>query len=79
MPAHAAQGNRFTSTADYNEELALGRSKAARDYLIRRGVPAARLMAESRGEQDATGDAPATWMLDRDVQINAADELAKSR
>ena len=53
----------------YNEDLGMRRASAARDYMTSHGVPLAAITVESRGEQDATGDDPAGWQLDRRVDI----------
>jgi len=53
----------------YNEQLGLRRADAARSYLSGRGVSTTRLTVESRGEQDASGTDPASWQLDRRIDI----------
>lgn len=45
-------------TEDYNQSLSEKRANAVRDYLVERGVPAARIRVEGRGESEpVTGDA----------------------
>lgn len=58
----------------YNRQLGMARALAARDHLRSRGVPASALDAASRGELDATGTDPASWQLDRRVDIEAVPE-----
>lgn len=53
----------------HNEALALERAHAARRHLIRRGVPAERIQIASRGEREALGEAPESWLYDRRVEI----------
>lgn len=57
-------------TEDYNQDLAMQRAEAARDYLLSRGVPLARMTVESRGERDATGTDESSWQLDRRIDID---------
>lgn len=57
-------------TVDYNQDLGMQRAEAARDYLLSRGVPLARMTIESRGERDATGTDESSWQLDRRIDID---------
>jgi outer membrane protein OmpA-like peptidoglycan-associated protein len=53
----------------HNDAIALDRARTARRYLIRRGVPPERIQVASRGEREALGDAPESWLYDRRVEI----------
>lgn len=53
----------------YNQQLGMERAVAARDYLSSLGVPSGTLAVQSRGEQDAKGTDPASWQLDRRIDI----------
>ncbi|MEO8904520.1 MAG: OmpA family protein [Polyangiaceae bacterium] len=57
-------------TEEYNQALGMRRSSSAEDYLVSRGVPAARLDVRSRGELDATGTDERSWQLDRRVDLD---------
>lgn len=54
----------------YNLDLGRRRAASARDFLVDSGVPAERLTVISRGESQAQGDDPASWALDRRVEID---------
>jgi peptidoglycan-associated lipoprotein len=58
-------------TEEYNLALGERRSKAARDYLVRRGVSADRLMTVSYGESKPAdpGHNEAAWALNRRAQF----------
>jgi flagellar motor protein MotB len=58
----------------HNDAIALERARAARRYLIRRGVPPERLQIASRGEREALGEAPESWLYDRRVEIRLLPE-----
>lgn len=55
---------------DYNQELGARRAESARDYLMQRGVPLARMTVQSHGERDATGTDESSWQLDRRIDID---------
>ncbi|HEU5074381.1 MAG TPA: OmpA family protein [Polyangiaceae bacterium] len=57
---------------EYNQELALDRAQAARDYLVAQGVPEGQIQVVSRGEQGAQGTNEESWALDRRVDIQVA-------
>ena len=59
-------------TEQYNQELALDRAQAARDYLVARGVPEGQIQLVSRGEGGAQGTNEQSWALDRRVDIEVA-------
>lgn len=61
---------------DYNRKLGLLRAQAARDYLATKGVSAEVIGVKSRGEQDAAGQQPGAWQLDRRVEIQEISEVA---
>jgi len=54
----------------YNESLGMRRAEAARDYLMSKGVPSARITVQSRGELDATGTDENGWQLYRRIDID---------
>lgn len=58
-------------TASYNLDLSQRRAGAVADYLIARGVPAARLATSGRGENDpiAANDTDADRQLNRRVEV----------
>ena len=58
-------------TASYNLDLSQRRAAAVADYLISRGVPAARLATSGRGENDpiAPNDTDADRQLNRRVEV----------
>jgi outer membrane protein OmpA-like peptidoglycan-associated protein len=58
----------------YNQELGMRRSSSAQEYLVSRGVPAARIDVQSHGETDATGTDESSWQLDRRVDLDAASQ-----
>ena len=51
--------------ADYNKMLGERRAEAVKSMLVAMGVPAADIMVESKGEEEATGDAS----KDRKVEV----------
>lgn len=53
----------------YNRALGMERARAVRDYLSSQGVAVSSLNVSSRGELDATGTGPASWQLDRRVDL----------
>jgi outer membrane protein OmpA-like peptidoglycan-associated protein len=53
----------------YNQELGLSRAEAARQYLVRQGVPERQLVVKSRGESGAQGTDETSWSLDRRVDL----------
>ena len=55
--------------AVYNDAIALERARAVQRYLIRRGVQPERIVIASRGERQALGEAPESWLYDRRVEI----------
>ena len=59
-------------TQQYNQELAMDRAQAARDYLVARGVPEGQIQLVSRGEGEAQGTNEESWALDRRVDIEVA-------
>lgn len=59
-------------TQEYNQELAMDRAQAARDYLVARGVPEGQIQLVSRGEGEAQGTNEQGWALDRRVDIEVA-------
>lgn len=59
-------------TQEYNQELAMDRAQAARDYLVARGVPEGQIQLVSRGERGAEGTNEESWALDRRVDIEVA-------
>jgi len=59
-------------TQQYNQELAMDRAQAARDYLVARGVPEGQIQLVSRGEGEAQGTNEQSWALDRRVDIEVA-------
>lgn len=59
-------------TSEYNRGLGMHRAEATRRYLASKGIPEARVNVRSRGESEATGTDPASWQLDRHVQIEEA-------
>jgi outer membrane protein OmpA-like peptidoglycan-associated protein len=66
-------------TASYNLDLSQRRAGAVADYLISRGVPAARLATSGRGETDpvAPNDTDADRQLNRRVEVvvTAGDKM----
>ena len=66
-------------TASYNLDLSQRRAGAVADYLIARGVPAARLATSGRGETDpvAPNDTDADRQLNRRVEVvvTAGDKM----
>jgi len=60
-------------TDEYNHGLGLRRASSAQEYLVSRGVPAARIETLSRGESDATGTDESSWQLDRRVDLDEGD------
>jgi peptidoglycan-associated lipoprotein len=54
---------------EYNFVLGERRATSVREYLVLRGVDAARLVESSRGKLDATGTDEVGWMHDRRVDI----------
>ncbi len=54
---------------EYNLDLAMGRARTARYYLLNRGVPPSRVTIASRGEHYARGHGPESWRLDRRIEI----------
>lgn len=63
---------------EYNQGLGLRRAESARDYLMRQGVPLARIIVRSRGEQEAQGTGPDSWQLDRRVEIEETTPASSS-
>lgn len=59
-------------TEQYNQELAMDRAQAARDYLVAQGVPEGQIQLVSRGEGGAQGTNEQSWALDRRVDIEIA-------
>jgi outer membrane protein OmpA-like peptidoglycan-associated protein len=60
-------------TDAYNQRLGARRAEAARHYLVgSAGIDAARIEIRSRGEQQASGDDPKSWQLDRRVEVDVA-------
>ncbi|MBX3187036.1 MAG: OmpA family protein [Labilithrix sp.] len=55
--------------AHYNQQLGQYRAVAAMQHLVDLGVPRRKVSIESRGERDAKGTDPASWALDRRVEI----------
>ncbi|MCA9628131.1 MAG: OmpA family protein [Myxococcales bacterium] len=53
----------------YNMALGGYRSASVRQFLIDHGVERARIITSSRGELDATGHSPATYLEDRRVDL----------
>jgi len=51
------------------------RARAVRDYLASQGVAVSALNVKSRGELDASGTGPASWQLDRRVDIDEASSM----
>lgn len=62
---------------DYNRGLGMRRAEAARRYLTSKGVPESRVTVRSRGEADAKGTDPASWQLDRHVEIEEATGVGR--
>jgi OOP family OmpA-OmpF porin len=60
----------------YNQDLGMRRADATRDYLMSKGVASTDITVQSRGKQDATGDAAAGWQLDRRVEIGERNAVA---
>ena len=56
-------------TDEYNLALSERRAIAARDYLERLGVPAAKMRSLPRGELDASGHDEDSWARDRRVEL----------
>jgi len=52
------------------------RADATRDYLMSKGVASTDITVQSRGKQDATGDAAAGWQLDRRVEVDERNAVA---
>lgn len=61
-------------TEAYNQELGMRRATSAEQYLVNRGVPAARIDLRSRGELDATGHDEHSWQLDRRVDLDEGSQ-----
>jgi outer membrane protein OmpA-like peptidoglycan-associated protein len=55
---------------EYNNGLGMRRAEVTRDYLTSKGVASNDITLESRDEQDAKGDSPAAWQLDRRVKVD---------
>lgn len=56
-------------TERYNQQLALNRAQAARNYLLEHGVGETQVRLVSRGEAEAEGSTEQGWALDRRVDI----------
>lgn len=63
---------------EYNQGLGLRRAESAREYLMKQGLPAARFLVRSRGEQEAQGTGPGSWQLDRRVGIEESTPASGS-
>ena len=61
------------STDEYAYRLGTYRGAAGKQHLVDHGVPAKRLIVESRGNQDAKGNDEPTWSLDRRVEVHVMD------
>lgn len=60
-------------TRDYNFALGQRRAGSVADYLIRRGLPEARVITTSMGELEASGSSERGWARDRKVELLVAD------
>lgn len=56
-------------TEEYNLGLGSRRAETVRSYLVRLGVPGARLSQTTRGELDANGVNESSWQRDRRVDL----------
>lgn len=65
-------------TEAHNHELGANRAEAARSYLVARGVPEAKILVVSRGEESALGNEEASWALDRRVDLVLGDKTERS-
>ncbi|MGE0326291.1 MAG: OmpA family protein [Polyangiaceae bacterium] len=54
---------------EYNMALGGYRAASVRQFLIDHGVDESRIITSSRGELDASGDSPATYLQDRRVDL----------
>jgi peptidoglycan-associated lipoprotein len=54
---------------EFNMGLGDQRAQLVKDYLVKKGVPDARLTTSSRGKLDATGQDEAGWANDRRVDL----------
>jgi outer membrane protein OmpA-like peptidoglycan-associated protein len=53
----------------YNRDLGMRRATSAQEYLLELGVSTERISTRSLGEREATGTDPASWQVDRRVEI----------
>lgn len=60
----------------YNQSLGMRRADSTRDYLMSKGVASTDITVKSRGKLDATGEADASWQLDRRVEIDERNAVA---
>ncbi len=65
-------------TEEHNHELGANRAEAARAYLVARGVPEAKILVVSRGEESAMGNEEVSWAQDRRVDLVLGDKTERS-
>ena len=57
----------------YNEQLGKSRANSVKGAMVALGVPATRILTESRGKLDATGTNETGWARDRRVEVLLAN------
>ncbi len=57
----------------YNEQLGKSRANSVKGAMVALGVPATRILTESRGKLDATGTNETGWARDRKVEVLLAN------